>query len=513
MASIFYRKGESKPTVGYIGCDGKEHTKRCPDHKTALTFRRKVETDAFNRREGLVDAGAEQYAQAALVPLVEKNVAGKVTGGHLADYRAVLLAKGDTAKHAALTINRTAAILAKAQIEKINQLTPSAVQEAIASLHEPSKDWPQGRSLATCNHHLRAVKGFSKWLWRDKRAREDVLVHLTGYNPRLDRRHDRRALSDDELGWLIATVEKGPVVGGMGGSDRAMFYRLAAGTGFRVNEIASLTPESFDLETGQPTITVAAAYSKRRRQDVQPIRQDLADVLRPWLSGRTAGEAVFTLPGSPSRMIQRDLYAAKMEWLKTSATADECYDRWGSDYLKYSTAEGFADCHALRHTYVSRLVRSGANVKIAQELARHSTPMLTLGRYAHMGLVDQKAALDALPVVTSPAPENDHEIAVATGTDGRPQGQVVSKTGDKCLTVPATVLRGQNGPTDANARQTAKSGDRGNCSDAKSRKSRISQPFSTRRQHPPTAATDDKRGGPSRTRTEDTRIMSPNGRL
>jgi integrase len=67
-----------------------------------------------------------------------------------------------------------------------------------------------------------------------------------------------------------------------------------------------------------------------------------------------------------------------------------------------NSAGGVADFHALRHTYVSRLVRSGANIKVAQELARHSTPVLTLGRYAHMEIVDQRKALDALPAINSP---------------------------------------------------------------------------------------------------------------
>jgi len=94
---------------------------------------------------------------------------------------------------------------------------------------------------------------------------------------------------------------------------------------------------------------------------------------------------------------------------------EECYDRWGSDFLEYRDAAGHvADFHALRHTYISRLVRSGANVKVAQELARHSTPTLTLGRYAHMGLLDQTKALDALPSIDQPVEER--EVAKATGT-------------------------------------------------------------------------------------------------
>ena len=50
-----------------------------------------------------------------------------------------------------------------------------------------------------------------------------------------------------------------------------------------------------------------------------------------------------------------------------------------------------------RHTYISGIVAGGASVKTAQELARHSTPMLTIGRYSHARLHDLHGALDALP--------------------------------------------------------------------------------------------------------------------
>ena len=48
--------------------------------------------------------------------------------------------------------------------------------------------------------------------------------------------------------------------------------------------------------------------------------------------------------------------------------------------------------------------------------ARHSTPTLTLGRYAHVQLVDQTRALDALPAIKMTRP--DRQTAKATGTDG-----------------------------------------------------------------------------------------------
>jgi len=73
-----------------------------------------------------------------------------------------------------------------------------------------------------------------------------------------------------------------------------------------------------------------------------------------------------------------------------------------------------ADFHALRHTYVSRLERSSANTKVTQELARHSTPTLTLGRYAHIELLDQKKVLDALPSLEHAPIRQDAARATST---------------------------------------------------------------------------------------------------
>jgi len=64
-----------------------------------------------------------------------------------------------------------------------------------------------------------------------------------------------------------------------------------------------------------------------------------------------------------------------------------------------------------------------ARVKILERMgarARHSTPLLTLGRYSHVGLSDQGAAVDRLPDLTSQRPERMQ----ATGTeDARPNDQ------------------------------------------------------------------------------------------
>src|SRR5262249_272838 len=87
-------------------------------------------------------------------------------------------------------------------------------------------------------------------------------------------------------------------------------------------------------------------------------------------------------------------------------------------FLAYRDAQGrVIDFHALRHTYISRVVRSGASAKAAQTLARHSTVQLTVGRYAHANLYDLMTTVEALPPL-APA-WTASELLAATGTDGR----------------------------------------------------------------------------------------------
>jgi integrase len=245
------------------------------------------------------------------------------------------------------------------------------------------------------------------------------LAVLSKYNAETDRRHVRRELTPDEAVYLLRFAEGYTTPQhSLTGPDRSMVYRLALGSGFRASELRSLTPESFDLDSDPPAVTVGAAYSKRRRQDLQPIRRDLADMLRPWLA---AGVPVFgKLPGGTARMLRTDLDAARAKWIDDAKTDAECDARQRSDFLQYKNAAGeFLHFHATRHTYISGIVAGGASVKTCQELARHSSPTLTIGRYSHARLHDLTAALDALPDLMPQEPTT--QTLQATGTDGIPR--------------------------------------------------------------------------------------------
>jgi integrase len=106
-----------------------------------------------------------------------------------------------------------------------------------------------------------------------------------------------------------------------------MLYLTAAYTGLRASELASLTPESFDLDARTPAVTVAAGYSKHRREDTVPLHAELVARLRPWLAAKAAGERVW--PGNwaankgAGKMLQADLKKARAAWVNDAKTSEE----------------------------------------------------------------------------------------------------------------------------------------------------------------------------------------------
>jgi site-specific recombinase XerD len=150
----------------------------------------------------------------------------------------------------------------------IRDISASRIQKFLAELRQGTDD-EEGLSIQTSNHYLRAIKQFSRWLVRDRRTNDDPLIHLATLNAKTDRRHDRRALLADEFSRLVEAAASGPPVACIPGPDRAMMYVLSAWTGYRKAEIGSLTRRSLRLDADPPTVTVAACYSKQKRQDTQ----------------------------------------------------------------------------------------------------------------------------------------------------------------------------------------------------------------------------------------------------
>jgi integrase len=237
----------------------------------------------------------------------------------------------------------------------------------------------QGMGVRTSNDWLSSIKRFTKWLVKERRAPLDPLAHLSRLNARTDVRHARRALPADDFGRFAEAVGKAPPFRGLTGADRVALYTLSIYTGLRASELASLTPASFDLDADLPTVTVRAACSKHRREDVQPLRADVAAMMRGYLAGRPRSAPVWpgAWPKRGAEMLRRDLLRAG---------------------IPYEDEEGrVLDFHGLRHTFLSALAASGVHPKVAQVLARHSTISLTMDYYTHLERVDVARGLDHLP--------------------------------------------------------------------------------------------------------------------
>jgi integrase len=400
------------------------------DKATAQSIQRRLQSDAEMRRRGYIndrdDFLAEQRRRAI--------------GEHREDYKTYLGSKGNSDQHVKETDSLIREIITECKWKTIADVDGVALAKHLKDCKDTDDLSPRA-----INKRRTAVRSFTRWLVREHRLNHDPLVGVASVREDADRRVVRRALDDGEISALIDGAERGPERYGLSGPDRAMIYRVALGTGLRAGELASLTRRSFDLNAdGGPVVAVEAGYSKRRRRDVLPMRADLAAILRPWLAGKDTA--------APLWQIKRH-YTAKM-------VGEDLAAGLAAANITPSTDPRTIDFHGLRHTYVSRLVRAGTSVKLTQTLARHSTPVLTMNTYAHVGLADQVAALAALPPFTTPTATAQ---ALRTGTDNAPldtigaqhQAQQIARELGQLSARPDTVATiGPGGPVRHKSMQT-----------------------------------------------------------
>jgi hypothetical protein len=208
----------------------------------------------------------------------------------------------------------------------------------------------------------------------------------------------------DEFTRLIQAAETGKKIRNIAGPDRAILYIVGAYTGFRRNEIGSVTKRLFCFDSEPPTLTVAAGYSKHRRTDVLPLRKDFAERIRVWIDGKWrfgSDRPLFKVTAAKtSEIIRRDLDVARKAWIGEAADEAEKKKREKSSFLASPDYHGcVVDFHSLRNTFITNLSLSGVQPKAAQTLARHSDINLTMNTCTMLRVLDQAAAVEAsLPV-------------------------------------------------------------------------------------------------------------------
>jgi site-specific recombinase XerD len=367
MASIFKRsrnKG-TRYSFQWLDHEGKRRTAiGFTDRGLTEQAAAKKEEEARLRKLGLIDADQERFTEQKKLPIKQ----------HLDAFERSL--RKNTGKHLKLTLGRVRRIVKECGFETLAAVSKESVEGCLTEMLD---DGEIGHR--TYNHYIQAIDSLLNWCVENGRLIANPLVGLERLNADVDVRHKRRALSPDEIALLVKSArESGEDIQCFSGEERARIYLISYFTGLRRKEIASLSPRSFNLDALPPTVTVEAACSKHRRQDVLPLNPVFVAMVRIWTQGVPTDQILFPK------------LAKRRTWLMVKKDLE----RIG---IPYETLDGFADFHAAgRHSHITALIRSGASLPEAQKLARHTDIKQTM-KYAHIGIDDQAKAVANLPAL------------------------------------------------------------------------------------------------------------------
>lgn len=330
-----------------------------PDRATTLQLACRLERETAAAREG---TGPDPDGDAPDL------------GKHLARYVATLAADGSGEKHVALVRRDVERAAAGCGWTRLADLDGDGLTAWLLG-----REKGEAISARTWNRVRGSVRAFARWLVRRKRVAGHPFDDVPTRNQAADRRRVRRAIAPAEAERLIAAAAASAVeLWGLTGRDRAWLYTVAIFTGYRLGELASLTPESFDLDAASPAVWVGGRAEKVARGGGQPLHPALVPGLRAYLAGAPAGRPVW-----PGRWRVRGAAMVRVDLAVAGVPEKDARGR-------------VFDFHATRKQYVSTLALAGVVPAVLRELARHSTIDLTLQVYTDLGLDARTEAVGRL---------------------------------------------------------------------------------------------------------------------
>ena len=423
----------------------------CRDEDAARSVLGKLE-----RRAELVKSEVITTAEAATADHLCEPFAD-----HFGSYLLTLGTKDVSAKYL-MEIGRAANRLTRdCQFDRLGDISLHPVERWLTARKS------EGMSASTRNAYAEALTGFCNWAVANRRLATNPLARLAKADEKSDRRRQRRAMTEAELLKLLQVARMRPLaefgreavavddseaeatgkrrkrsswtkaaltLNGLHpaverarerladnpefveklerlGRERALIYKTLVLTGLRKGELASLTVGQLELDEPMPFAVLNAADEKNRQGSTIPLRHDLANDLRDWLSDtpnaatlklrndkgiRDSKRPLFTIPAGLVRILDRDLLAAGID------KADE--------------RGRTIDVHALRHSFGTLLSKGGVAPRTAQAAMRHSNINLTMNVYTDPKLLDVYGALDSLPSLDLDA-SPERQTMRATGTD------------------------------------------------------------------------------------------------
>jgi integrase len=252
------------------------------------------------------------------------------------------------------------------------------VENALRGLQEAKK------SNLTIRHRATCLSAFCHWCVQRGLLDDDPLKGMVAFPKQA--KQARRAMTAAEVQKLLEHCTP----------ERRRMYECALASGLRANELRSLTVADVDAERGG--LRLHAEWTKNRKPGFQPLPSPVVARLVEACKGRAGDAPLLEIGTQPARDLKRDFDKAKL--------------------LKFGPG-GKVDFHALRVAYTTFVIESGANIKEAQALARHSTADLTLSVYAKARQERLSEVAEAVGRAALPS-EAAEAVVIRTGTDDAP---------------------------------------------------------------------------------------------
>jgi integrase/recombinase XerC len=247
----------------------------------------------------------------------------------------------------------------KTKLPDVSEIDHLTIREWMASLHSDQK---KKSSIA---RKLAALRTFFQFL-----VREGVLelnpAKLVS-TPKLEKKLPKH-LSIEEA---IRFIESPDLETDLGKRDRAMLELMYA-TGVRVAELTTLNVADVDFQNQLIRVT-----GKRRKQRIVPFGDPAGEAIRNYLGVRE--KFLFNAPVS-----KRDEDALFLNYQGTRITT-RSVGRMVEKYIRICAGMHNISPHALRHSFATHLLDSGADLRDIQELLGHAR-LSTTQIYTHVSM-------------------------------------------------------------------------------------------------------------------------------
>ncbi|HEY6803119.1 MAG TPA: tyrosine recombinase XerC [Pyrinomonadaceae bacterium] len=241
-------------------------------------------------------------------------------------------------------------------IKDVDHLT---IREWLAVLHTDQK---KKSSIA---RKLAALRTFFQFLVREGLLEGNPAKLVA--TPKQEKKLPKHLSVED----AIRFIETPDLETHLGKRDRAMLELMYA-TGVRVAELTTLNLADIDFRNQLIRVT-----GKRRKQRIVPFGEPAAEAIKDYLSIRE--KFLFNAP-----ITERDDEAVFLNYQGTRITT-RSVGRMVEKYIKICAGMHSISPHALRHSFATHLLDSGADLRDIQELLGHAR-LSTTQVYTHVSM-------------------------------------------------------------------------------------------------------------------------------